>query len=159
MTEIHRQVVVVGLDASTEGLSALRWALREAVDRDAAVEVVHCWQPQTLTDLALGSPHELSRASICMVDSEVRAALAEMTSAPEVMQTSIHGRTATTLLHRAAHADLLVLGAHGRTSVHDRVFGKVAETCVKHASCPVVIVDAAANASTYEGRRVPAAAS
>ncbi len=158
MTETPRRSVVVGLDASVEGLSALRWALREATNRNASLEVVHCWQPETLTDLALGTPHELSRASICMVDNEVRAALAEVTDAPEVIQTSVHGRTATTLINRAAHAELLVLGAHGHTSMHDRMFGKVAQSCIKHAACPVVVVDAAQNASTYEGRSIPVTA-
>ncbi len=154
MTSTPRRTVVVGLDATVEGLSALRWAMREAASRKASLEVVHCWQPETLTDLALGTPHELSRASICMVDNEVRAAAAEIGSAPEVIQTSIHGRTATTLINRAAHAELLVLGAHGHTTLHDRMFGKVAQTCIKHAACPVVVIDADQNASTYEGRRI-----
>ncbi len=156
MTETDRRSVVVGIDASTESLSALRWAMREAAARGASLEVVHCWQPQTLTDLALGSPHELSRASICMVDNEVRAAQAEMTDPPEVIQTSIHGRAATTLLHRAVHAELLVLGTHGHTTMHDRMFGRVAQSCIRHAACPVVVVDGDQNASTYEGRRLAA---
>lgn|ERR1700712_2745216 len=155
MTGTQGRTVVVGLDATVEGLSALRWAMREAASRNASLEVVHCWQPETLTDLALGTPHELSRASICMVDNEVRAAVAEMDNAPKVIQTSIHGRTATTLINRAAHAELLVLGAHGHTTMHDRMFGKVGQSCIKHAACPVVVIDAEQNASTYDGGRIP----
>jgi nucleotide-binding universal stress UspA family protein len=148
MTENHTPSIVVGIDGSKQSLAALRWALREGVSRTAAVEVVHCWQPQTLTDLAFGTPRELSRGSLCMLDGEVAAALSEMTVKPVVVQTSIHGRPATALLNRATHAQLLVLGSHGQTGLRDVVFGKVEASCTKHAGCPVVVVDANDDAVT-----------
>ncbi len=153
MAEIKTPVIVVGIDGSAESLVALRWALREGVTRQATVEVVHCWQPHTLTDLAFGSPHELSRGSICMVDNEAAAAMAEMTVTPQVIRTSLHARPAKVLLGRSSGACLLVLGTHGHTALRDVVFGKVATNCIKHAPCPVVIVDAQANAVTYDHRR------
>ena len=158
MTQSHSASIVVGIDGSKESLAALRWALREGATRKAVVEVIHCWQPHTLTDLAFGSPHELSRGSLCMLDNEVAAALAGMTEKPEVVQTSIHGRPATALLHRSAHADLLVLGAHGKTAIRDVVFGQVASSCFKHAPCPVVVVDVEDHAVTHHSDRVAVAA-
>lgn len=132
--------IVVGIDGSVESLAALRWSLRYAVRTGAPVDVVHCWQPSLLTD-ALGSPHELHRGSICMLANEVTAALADMACTPEVRTTSCCGRPARLLPRLAAHAQLLVLGAHRHHTRGTVVLGRVARSCLRHETCPVVIVD------------------
>ena len=38
------------------------------------------------------------------------------------------------------HADLIVMGSHGRTGLSHVVLGSVAERVVRHASCPVLVV-------------------
>ncbi len=43
-----------------------------------------------------------------------------------------------------AHADLIVMGTHGRTGLLDRLMGSVAEQVVRRAPCPVVTVKAPA---------------
>lgn len=136
-----RQTVVVGIDGSAESLAALRWALKEATRREAPAEVVHCYLPQTLTDLGFSSPHELHTSSVMMVDNEVAAALRELPEPPEVRRTSVIGSPAKVLVERAKDASLLVLGVHGRTALRDLVLGRVGSACLRHASCPVVIVD------------------
>lgn len=124
-------------------------AVREGAARKLPLRSWHCWQPHSLTDLVFGSPHELSRGSVCMLDNEIRAALAEMDEEREVVQTSIHGRSATALLQHSEHATLLVLGAHGHLAIRDVVMGEIVATCSKHAFCPVVVVDADNHAVTY----------
>ena len=142
MTNSDRtQSVVVGIDGSAESLAALRWALKEATRREVPAEVVHCYLPQTLTDLGFSSPHELHTSSVIMVDNEVAAALREMPEPPEVLKTSSIGSPAKVLLERAKDASVLVLGVHGRTALRDLVLGRVGSSCLRHASCPVVIVD------------------
>ena len=136
--------IVVGIDGSRQSLVALRWALREAVSVGAVVEVVHCWQPHPITDILFGSTDELHRGSLCMLQNEVRAALTELPASamqPEVQQTSRLGRAAHILTDRAAGAHLLVLGAHGRTAAADLAFGRVAASCLRHAGCPIVVVE------------------
>lgn len=44
---------------------------------------------------------------------------------------------------RAAGADLIVMGSHGRTGVSRLLLGSVAEHVLRHAPCPVVVVRAA----------------
>jgi nucleotide-binding universal stress UspA family protein len=154
MTESFQPSIVVGIDGSTESLAALRWAMQEAVTRGASVEVVHCWQPRTFSDLALSTPHELSRASICMLDNEVAAALQELAVKPKVTTISIYGRPATALLNRAADGQLLVLGSQGHMSLQDLVFGRVVNHCIRNAACPVVVVDSDQRAVTHMGRQV-----
>lgn len=135
-----QNLVVVGIDGSTGSLAALRWALKEAVSMDADVEVLNCYLPQTLTDFGFSTPHELHTASAIMVENEVHAALAEMTRQPPVQRCSHPGDPAKVLLEKSECAALLVLGAHGKTVLRDLILGRVARTCLRHATCPVVIV-------------------
>ena len=141
MNHTQAQRIVVGIDGSAESLSALRWALNEAASTNSTIEAVHCWQPHTIPDVIFGSAEEMHRGSICMLRNEVQAALAGMPDKPTVVETSVHGRPTHVLLERASGARLLVLGAHGHTNLHDVAFGRVATSCIRHAACPVVIVD------------------
>lgn len=133
--------IVVGIDGSTAGLGALHWALLKGQELDGVVEVVHCWHPHMLTDIMFGSVHELRTGSECMVQNEVAAALAATGAVTDVVQTSIHGRPAPTLLKQAKNASMLVLGTHGRTGISDLMLGPTATRCQHGAKCPVVIVD------------------
>lgn len=142
--------IVVGIDGSEGSLAALRWALQEGVGTGAPVEVVHCWQLQTVTDVVFATAHEISCGSICMVANEVAAALAEMSERPEVTQLSRHGRPTMVLLERASRAGLLVLGAHGRSTLRDLALGQVATFARRHARCPVMIVQQDQTVSRYE---------
>lgn len=107
----------------------------------AIAEVVHCYLPQTLTDLVFSSAHELHIASAAMVE-EVSAALREMPQSPQIRQSPMPGAPAKVLLDKASGASLLVLGVHGRTALRDVILGRVAQACLRHATCPVVIVGA-----------------
>jgi nucleotide-binding universal stress UspA family protein len=133
-------VIVVGIDGSAESLAALRWALKEGVTVGSTVEVVHCYLPETLTDFGFGTPHELHAASSIMLDNEVAAALREMPEQPTVRTLSLPGGPTKSLLERAKNASLLVLGVHGHTALRDLILGRVGQTCLRRASCPVVVV-------------------
>lgn len=133
--------IVVGLDGSENSLAALRWAIDEAVLAHAPLEVVHCWEPRDLTDVVFASPHELSTASICMLETEVAAALRGRDQVPKVVKASVHGQPATALLHRSRNARMVVIGAQERAALRDLFRGPVERTLRRHASCPVVVVD------------------
>ena len=135
-----KKLVVIGVDGRAESLAALRWSLREAVAMEARVEVVHSYLPQALTDLGFSRPHELHTASTIMLDNEVRTALTEMSEPPPVQTVSLPEDPATVLLDRARDASLLVLGVHRNTAPRDLILGRVAQACLRHALCPVVIV-------------------
>jgi nucleotide-binding universal stress UspA family protein len=55
-----------------------------------------------------------------------------------------HGDPVTEILRVAGdvHADLIVLGTHGRTGLSRLLMGSVAEQIVRRAACPVVTVKA-----------------
>lgn len=154
MVQEHEKIVVVGIDGTAESLGALRWALNEAVTLEADVEVVHCYLPQTLTDFAFGKPRELHTASVIMVENEVKTALGDMPQPPEVRRCSVTGDPAKVLRERAATASLLVLGAHSQTALRDLVLGRIAQSCIRRAPCPIVVVDRDQN---IVRRKTPAA--
>jgi nucleotide-binding universal stress UspA family protein len=149
MSTKPENLVVIGLDGSAESLAALRWGLKEAVTLDANVEVVHCYLPQTLTDFEFSTPHELHTASAIMLKNEVEAALREMPQQPDVRRSSVLGGPAKELVEHARNASLLVLGVHGHTSLRDLILGRVAQACLRNASCPVAIVDLNQHAVRY----------
>lgn len=148
MTSISAPTIVVGIDGSSESQAALRWALRHA-GSETTVEVVNCWQAQTLRDLAFGSSHELQNASNCMLDNEIAAAARDIAIMPTVRQSSVNGRPATVLTSLAQHAELLVLGAHGHTNMRDILFGQIEASCRRRAAA-VVVVDADGHAIRHE---------
>jgi nucleotide-binding universal stress UspA family protein len=138
--------VVVGIDESDHALRALRWALREALVRKAAVEVVHAWMPP-VTALPFGATlpvaldeGEIDAAARAYLDEVVDRALAELSHAPDVTRTVLPGPAAPTLVDVAADASLLVVGSHGRTGWRKLMLGSVADAVVQHATCPVVVV-------------------
>lgn len=55
-----------------------------------------------------------------------------------------HGKTSVEICEaaKAAQADLIVIGSHGRTGLSHVLIGSVAETVVRHADCPVLVVRA-----------------
>jgi nucleotide-binding universal stress UspA family protein len=61
---------------------------------------------------------------------------------PEVRVTGkiVEGLAARVLLDQAAGADLLVLGSAAKAEPH--AVGPVAQSCLRHARCPVVVVSA-----------------
>jgi nucleotide-binding universal stress UspA family protein len=69
-------------------------------------------------------------------ESRVRAAGIATDSA------TLIGRPDSEIVARAAatHADLIVMGTHGRSGLAHALLGSVAERVVQHAPCPVLIV-------------------
>ncbi|WP_145723421.1 universal stress protein [Mesorhizobium tianshanense] len=45
-------------------------------------------------------------------------------------------------------ADLIVIGSHGRGGVQRALLGSVADGVIRHASCPILVIRAAASGKT-----------
>jgi nucleotide-binding universal stress UspA family protein len=69
-------------------------------------------------------------------------ALAEGLGVKHVEMGTAIGEPAHEILEfaRAQHADLLVIGTHGRTGLQHALMGSVAERVVRRAECPVLTV-------------------
>ena len=109
--------LVVEVDGSPTGHGALVWALREAARREATVVAVTVLDETE--DGPLGQATRISSrsqaAALDRLEAQVLRAIAE---------TGVHGRTRTAVLERPVFealsaatrgADLVVVGAHGKT--------------------------------------------
>jgi nucleotide-binding universal stress UspA family protein len=144
--------IVVGVDDSQAARAALAFAMREAVWRDAVVQVVtvaeepidwaavHGARPAP----DLPSAEQVRAAAAARagrVVDEVRAELAgEIDVSPVVSVTAATGPASAALLTAARGAALLVVGSRGRGPIVGAVLGSVSQQCVLHATCPVTIV-------------------
>lgn len=139
--EEAKGIIVCGVDGSPGGLRALRWAIDEAIKRDAEVHAVTAWTWDGLEDLgAPTTPAEAVERARRMLDTAVDEVVTGMEGAPVVKRLCERGVPSDALSAAAAKADLLVLGSHGHGAVHDKLLGSTSERAVHHAPCPVVIV-------------------
>ncbi|MDR6316731.1 universal stress protein [Actinoplanes couchii] len=143
-------VIVVGVDGSAEAFRALEWAAGEAAGRGGTVRAVIAWSWDGLEygPIAAETPAEAEKHAERVVLDQVRAVLAGYRSdpgepaGPPVSAEVVEGSPAEALTSVAAGADMLVLGSHGHSRVRHTVLGSVSESCIRQATCPVVVIPA-----------------
>jgi nucleotide-binding universal stress UspA family protein len=146
--------IVVGVDGSETSNAAVRFAADEARLRRSTLRVVHVWRAPLA--VSLPEPAVLGVPIVPEQDPELVQAVAEErgrrvlddalgdVAGLDIERLIVAGDPAPTLLGQARGADLLVIGASHRHGVAGRVLGSVASECVRHATCPVVVVPAPA---------------
>jgi nucleotide-binding universal stress UspA family protein len=134
--------IVVGVDGSRGSRKALAWAVAEARLRQATVVAVHSWDVPVPAATPVGAvaaaPGDLLAQGANAILDDALAAVD--TSGLEVQRRVIAGAAATTLVDESAGATLLVVGAAGHGAVVGSLLGSVTQYCVRHASCPVVVM-------------------
>ncbi len=166
MTHIKaRGRIVVGVDGSAASAAAVRWAVREARLRHAAVHLVCACD----SDARLRAPYA-SWSWVTHEDERYAAAAAVLAAAAELARPHlppgwlttelVHEPPVRALLDQAADAEMLVLGttrfARG-TGQPTRAIGPVALACLRLAHCPVVVIapdDLPADPPAQRRRRV-----
>lgn len=136
------QRIVVGVDGSDGSYRALRWTITEATERESVVEAVTVWQSPSGFGDTMGSHLDESRIEQAARD-RLEKAIAEVAGdapAVKVEPVVLEGDPAVVLCHRAAGADLLVVGALGHNPSSSVALGSVSTTCSQRSPCPVVIV-------------------
>jgi nucleotide-binding universal stress UspA family protein len=144
-------VIVVGVDGSETSHEAVRWAAQEAHLRSSRLVAVHAWpfipaqpigDPGMLAVSAGDLPGQLeaeSDAAQVALDAAVDAVLGAETGI-EVERKLVEGDAGEALVAESAHADLVVVGSHGRTGLTAALLGSVSRHVVDHSKCPVVVV-------------------
>lgn len=139
--------IVVGVDASPASLAALRWAVDQARSSAARVQAVFVYQPDPYLTFAFGdypaiAPVPLDHVrheALNQLHSAVASAVpAEARPALELVLVA-DPSPAKALTRHAEGASMLVVGAsrHHGLGV---LLGSTATSCVRHATCPVVVV-------------------
>lgn len=142
--EQARPYVVVGADGSPASVEALKWALHYASVIDAEVRIATGYTfPFTifLAPTYTEADYERDAAEALLVTVE-HASL----DAPEVPMTTtvMEVKPGRLLTEMSRGARALVVGAHGQGEFPGMHLGSVANFCVHHAQCPVVVVHAPA---------------
>jgi len=134
-----RDWIVVGFDGSEHAYAALRWAIDEARRHDAGVRVVHVWS----YGIASASPYTgdvvetLRDAAQLVLDDAAKV----VDEAGVPYETRLEfGSAAPALVLDAEDAVLLVVGSRSHGGLTGAILGSVANACVHHAPCPVVVV-------------------
>jgi nucleotide-binding universal stress UspA family protein len=141
-TTEHEQRIVVGVDGSSGGDAALRWALEEGRRRDATVDVVHAWHmpyaapyPYLATDFETKPFEESARETLDRTME--RAPLTPDDRVNPIL--SLSGAAAL-LMETSKGADLVVVGSRGTSAVKAALLGSVSQQVAMHAPCTVVVV-------------------
>lgn len=135
----NMDLIVVGVDGSEGGRHALRWAVTEGQRTGAAVEAVTAWTWDGSRYGATGPRIERELAEQ-VSRHELAAVLADVGLSSPVAREVVQGDPVRVLLDAARHARMLVLGSHGNSRFHHAVLGSISEKCVRHATCPVVVI-------------------
>lgn len=145
--------IVVGIDGTDHAAAALRWALEEAVLRDATVEAVHAWSyvpmpaPTDAGMVPLGWSESTDVRDVMREAAERLAhdAVHDVAGENERVRVSlVEGDPPSALVAAAGGADLLVVGNRGRGGLSQALHGSTSARVSDIAPCPVVVVRAGA---------------
>lgn len=135
--------IVVGVDGSAASHDALRWAVAEAIVRQAELTVVHAWHMPNVGGypyVGVGfEPAPFEEAARQAIDAGLAAADTSSLSHP-VERVTFIGGGAEGILATAKDADLVVVGTRGRGGFTGLLLGSVCHQVARHAPCPVVVV-------------------
>jgi nucleotide-binding universal stress UspA family protein len=141
--------LVVGLDGSAPSTAALRWAVDLARVSGGWVDAVYVYSSQPMMAFAgagMGAVSGMADIDPADVAADARRIVdEEIAHLPVTDRVWLVGdvitdtNTVQALTERGRGARMLVLGAH-RHHLLDGVLGSTARACLRHATCPVVVV-------------------
>lgn len=136
--------VVVGVDGGGTATTALEFAVAAAAARAVAVVVVHTWTYEGLLAAGGRVPVDIDWDGIAAARrrsfDEQLTAVRERYPDIEVRGVLVRGRPVDGILEQAEHAQLVVVGAHGRHGLVAGAIGSTTYAVLHHATCPVAVV-------------------
>ncbi|MFE1231671.1 universal stress protein [Streptomyces sp. NPDC058745] len=134
--------LVVGVDGSDVSLTALDWAVDEAVRHGVSLRIVHAsmWQryegvvPTWATDRPSGQV--LAENIVGTAADRARRRAPDLLLTTDVLAED----ASTGLLREGREGSVLVVGSRGRGEFADLLLGSVSLTVAARAHCPVVVV-------------------
>jgi nucleotide-binding universal stress UspA family protein len=129
--------IVVGIDGSQAAINAAKWAVAEAISRNAPLRLVHAipGRPDDATgDQSLEV--EYAQASLRAAEAALRATGEPVKVDCDIVQGSPEG----ILIDESRSAAMVCVGSVGIGRIARKVLGSTADTVARKAHCPVAIV-------------------
>lgn len=139
-----KEIVLVGVDGSTQSLAAVKWAADRAVRTGCRLHLLCTYALASYSSATLDGgfsaldDEALKRGAQQVVDDA--SALAHKRGARHVSSSVEPGDPAGVLIEMTKEVDLVVVGSRGGGGFTDRLLGTVSSALPAHAHCPVVIV-------------------
>jgi|SRR5690625_4476175 len=136
--------VLVGVDASTGSVEALRRAAEEARWRDYTLEVVYAYTPNDqfsafpVPPPQRDSPEELRKANETL-GTWLEQLDVDLSDLDVTWHVVANRRPARALIERSAGAELVVVGSRGHGGFRGLRLGSTSEQVVRHAMCSVLV--------------------
>lgn len=131
--------IVVGVDGSDASEQALEWGMHYAAERGLSLVAVTGYVvPWTIFITPTYQEQDYARDAQEMLDDCIARAREAVPGVP-VEARLVAERPQTALILAAEGAQLLVVGARGHGALPDVHLGSVANACVNHAPCPVLV--------------------
>jgi nucleotide-binding universal stress UspA family protein len=136
-----RSEILVGLDGSSESLSAAHWAAREAQARGLTLRLLHLWILPPLTGQQIVREDQQSAAAERML-LEARRAMRQRYPGLQIATELLPAPSPEAMVPAAQDAELVALGSQGLGTVGGYLLGSLAQYTVAHSDRPVVLVRA-----------------
>lgn len=136
--------ILVPIDFSICATQALDYACELASKLGAKVQLVHAIAvtlPELGVTLTQSMIEDLQRANVVALDDVAKPRRATVELLPSIVKLG-DPRDVILEAAEAEHADLIVIGTHGRRGLSRLVLGSVAESVLRRATCPVLTVRA-----------------
>lgn len=139
MSAQHRRPLVVGIDDTTSGRFAVRWAVEEALRRGSPVRVVSAYEVTSTAATPYPVNGSLPRALLQNRFDDAVAYAADRLGRDRVEGRLVRGRAADLLVDESVGAELVVLGSRPRSPLGALAMGSVSRAVAAHADCSVVV--------------------
>jgi len=145
--------ILVALDGSQTGSAALDAAIQLACDSGAELQPLYVIDIPALAydvpgfDPSIVRDAYVEESRILSADAQTRMTRAGVKGTPRTAEVRLGSADIAQCIEDAAanwHADLIVMGTHGRRGVRRLVLGSVAERVLRSACRPVLLVPARA---------------
>ena len=141
MFKIH--VILCPVDFSDASRKAVQYAKEFAAGMGASIHILNVVEPRPMAvDITLNYvplEEDLEKAAA----EDLQVILQELIQAGLKAECSVEfGNPSDVILEKAADLDvnLVIMGSHGKKGLSRLIMGSVAETVVRKANCPVLIV-------------------
>jgi nucleotide-binding universal stress UspA family protein len=137
---VRKPEVVVGVDGSENSVEAVRWAVDYARAKGLNVRVISAFDiPWRIFITPTSTDENYADAAKEALDSTMERAFPDGTDL-QIKRQVVQGRPELALGAASKNAVVLVIGSHGVGLLPGVTLGSVANYCVNHASCPVVVI-------------------